>query len=148
MTDLVQQAKTGVMIALLPMTAEWCKIDLPHMTLVYAGTTEDLKAGAFNELAKDASMISMLTTPFSLRVRGVEVFGTDDKVDVLTLEPSSELLAMRRVVERWNASEHDFSPHVTIGPQGSFVDQPPFAITFDRILVSWGEQNLTFWLKR
>ncbi len=42
----------SVMVALLPTTSEWCHIELPHMTLVYAGEKKNLKATAFNDLAK------------------------------------------------------------------------------------------------
>lgn len=137
----------SVMIALLPATDEWCKIDLPHLTLVYAGKKDALKPTAFNELAKDAASLAMLSGPLSLKVLGKEVFGgSEDKVDVFRLKPTPELLAMRRVVEHWNASEHPFNPHVTIGPEGSVVEDPKY-ITFNRILVEWGNDGLTFWLK-
>jgi len=144
--------ETSVMIALLPISTEWCKQDLPHMTLVYAGEKSNLKDGDFNEIAKDATSIAMLCGTVTARVLGVEVFGTDEKVDVLKLEPTSQLLAMRRTVERWNASEHPFNPHATIGPVGSSVQLQqtgdlPRWLAFDRIFVGWGEQNLTFWLR-
>ncbi len=137
----------SVMIALLPVTNDWCHIDLPHMTLVYAGTTEDLKPTVFNELAKDAASIAMLANRPVLKVLGTDVFGDEEKVDVLRLQPTPELLAMRRTVENWNASEHPFNPHVTIGPTGSFVEVIPTYLAFNRIMVQWGEENLTFWLK-
>lgn len=141
----------SVMIALLPITTAWCKQDLPHMTLVYAGEKDKLQDGDFNELAKDASTLSMLCGTITCRVLGVEVFGSDQKVDVLRLEPTSQLLALRRVVERWNASEHPFNPHATIGPVGSSVQLQqtgdiPRWLAFDRVFVGWGEENLTFWL--
>ncbi len=139
----------SVMLALLPISSEWCRIELPHLTLVYAGKKEDLAPGAFNELAKDASMLAMLTTPLTLRVIGTEVFGGrgyDDKVDVLRFQSTPELLAMRRTVERWNASEFEFKPHATIGPTGTFVEMPRF-VAFNRIMVGWGKENLTFSLK-
>jgi len=148
-----QEFKQSAMIALLPITTDWCRIALPHMTLVYAGETKDLGLGAFNELAKDACSIAMLSRPLTLEVLGKEVFGNwtddpNDKVDVFRLRPTTELLSMRRFVERWNASEHPFNPHVTIGPTGqSYVEQPRF-LTFDRICAGWGEEYLNFWLKR
>ncbi len=141
----------SVMIALLPINSDWCRIELPHMTLVYAGKIEDLGPNAFNELAKDASMIAALSRPITLRNVGTEVFGgwpgDDGEVNVFRLEPSTELLAMRRTVERWNASEHPFNPHVTIGPVGSVVDTPTH-IAFDRVLVGWGNEYLTFSMRR
>ena len=140
--------KDGVMVALLPTTVDWCKTDLPHMTLVYAGVIDDLNPSAFNELAKDAATISMLCPPIGLRVLGVEVFGDEEKVNVLRLQPTSEVMAMRRIVERWNASVHDFNPHATVGSWNEGVDVVPDMLWFDRVYVGWGEQNLTFWLKR
>lgn len=139
----------SVMIALLPISSDWSTIKVPHMTLVYAGEVEDLQPGVQNELAKDACSLSMLSAPVSLRVDGVKVFGDDDDaVDVFTLVPNDEVRAMRRFVERWNKSEHDFNPHVTIGRAGTFVTQEqPRYITFDRITVGWGEDYLTFRLR-
>jgi 2'-5' RNA ligase len=139
----------SVMIALLPTSAEWCRIALPHMTLVYAGDKSKLKVTDFNEIAKDASMLAMLSGVIGLRVIDRETFGPpEDQVDVFKLQPTSELFAMRRAVESWNASEFPFNPHVTIGPVGSFVEFPPQSIIFDRIMVGWGDESLIFWLKR
>lgn len=138
----------GVMIALLPTTSDWCKIDLPHMTLVYAGVKSDMKPGDFNELAKDAASIAMLSSPIGLQVVARETFGENMDVDAYRLRPTPELWAMRRTVERWNASEHPFNPHVTIGPVGTFVDMPPRYILFDRVIVGWGDEQLPFSFKR
>jgi 2'-5' RNA ligase len=152
MTD--QQFKQSAMIALLPVTTDWCRIELPHLTLVYAGEIDKLKLTDFNELAKDASTIAMLARPLTLEVLGLEVFGNwtddpDDKVDVYRLRPTSELLSMRRTVERWNKSEFPFNPHVTIGPTGQFNQYPaPRLLAFDRVLVGWGNEYLTFRMNR
>jgi 2'-5' RNA ligase len=141
-------ASTGVMVAFLPTEDSWCKQDLPHMTLVYAGTTDVLSPGAFNDIAKDAASLSMLVAPFYLRVLDVAVFGEEEKVNVLRFRATSELAAMRSHVERWNASQHPFSPHATIGPLSAGVGYVPEAVYFDRIYVGFGEQSLTFNLKR
>lgn len=138
----------SVMIALLPTSSEWCKIDLPHLTLVFAGEKDDLPETAFNELAKDACTIAMLSNRLNVRVLGSEVFGEEDKVDVLRVELSPELLAMRKIVERWNVSQYPFRPHVTVGPVG---ENPlmghPSRLVFDRVMVGWGDERLTFNLK-
>lgn len=143
---------TGVMIALLPITDEWCKIELPHMTLVYAGDVEDHEnyEGAFNDMAKDAAMLALLSNPITLRVKGKEVFGGEgeDRVDVLRLQPTAELIAMRRAVQRWNKSEWEFKPHVTIGPEGSFIEFIPRFISFEKIHVAFGDESLTFLMRR
>lgn len=140
--------ENSAMIALLPTTSDWCKLDLPHLTLVYAGLTSALKETDFNEMAKDAAGIAMLSGPISLKVMEKTVFGDEEKVDVFRLMPSPEVWAMRRTVEGWNASEHPFNPHVTIGPVGSFVEFTPSYIAFDRILACWGEEMIPFRLSR
>lgn len=134
----------SVMIALLPITSDWCHIELPHMTLVYVGEVKDLKPSVFNELAKDASMLASLVNPITLRVSGRDIFGDEDKVDVIRFQPSPELAAMRRAVEQWNASEHPFRPHATIGPTiGNYVELPSH-VAFNRIMVGWGKESLIF----
>lgn len=140
----------GVMIALLPTNTEWCKIDVPHMTLVYAGKKSEHPITSFNELAKDAASLAMMCSPIHLKVIGTDVFGSDDeeKVNVLRFQPTPELMAMRHAVEDWNASEHPFRPHATIGPVSSFLPDIPLALYFDKIAVGWGDEYLTFWLKR
>lgn len=131
------------------MTTSWCNIDLPHMTLVYAGEVKDLKSTDFNELAKDTASLSMLSGPITLQVTGTEIFGDEgQKVDVLLLRPTSQLMAMRRFLEHWNASEYPFTPHATIGPPGSLQGMMPQYLAFDRLLVQWGKDALTFWLNQ
>ena len=139
--------KNSVMVTLLPTNSEWCKIELPHMTLVYAGEIENLKASAFNDIAKDASLISMTFGRMDLKISGIEIFGDEDKVQVFTFDETPELQAMRKLVESWDASEYAFNPHATIGPIGSFDGTIPPFISFNRIMVGWGEEQLTFWLK-
>lgn len=139
----------GAMIALLPTTSDWCKIDLPHLTLVYAGKSSELKPTDFNEMAKDAASIAMMSGPISLKVIERTTFGPDtDRVDVFRLMASPELWAMRRMVEDWNASEFPFNPHVTIGPVGTLVDFAPMYIAFDRVMVEFGTESIPFKLTR
>lgn len=137
----------GIMIAYLPSDGSWCKQPLPHMTLVYAGTLQDHDYSRFNQLAKDAIVAARLTAPFSLNVTGIEVFGDEEKVDVLTLSTTPELLRAREFVEHWNASEHrEFKPHATVGPIGSARGVLPTKLHFDRIMVAFGNEEMTFQL--
>lgn len=142
----------SVMIALLPTTSEWSKLKLPHMTLVYAGVLgESVQDEDLERMVKDASYLAQLTSPFGLKVTGVETFGKDDEmVDVLVLELTTWLRAMRHFVVHWNASEYkEFRPHCSIGGspgQGQLQDNPMW-LMFDRIAVCWGEQIIPFWLK-
>lgn len=148
--DTEKTKEDSAMIALLPKNDEWCSIKLPHMTLVYAGPIKKLKSTDFNELAKDTATLATLSRPLILRVVAREQFGggSDKVVDAFRLQPRPEIWAMRRMVEGWNASEHPFSPHVTIGPVGSVVEEVPKYIVFDRLLVAWGDEHINFWLKQ
>lgn len=136
-----------VMVAFLPTTSEWCHIDLPHLTLVYAGDKSKLSILDFNNLLKDAFQIAALTRPFALATQDVTVFGDDEPVDVIRLRPTPELWAARHFLEHWDVSKHLFNPHVTVGPVGSAVYPIPQMIGFNRIVVSWGSENMTSWLR-
>ena len=140
----------GVMIALLPITSEWCEIKLPHMTLVYCGKTTELGPGTFDAIVKDASALAAISRSVMLRVRGVEQMGDDtDRVNVLKLQITPELAAMRRFVEKWNKSKHEgFKPHATIG----MADKPypveiPRYLAFNQMCVQWGDDMVLFNLK-
>jgi len=135
----------SVMIALLPTTTSWCKQDLPHMTLVYAGEIPDLKPTLKNELAKAALELSLIYPKFTLDVIGLDQFGDKAEVEVLVLKPTPELFAMRKSVVRWNSSEHtDYKPHATVGPIGSAGKNIPSSLTFDRIVMAWGKDHLVY----
>lgn len=133
----------SVMVALLPTTDYWCRIELPHVTLVYAGEIPDLKSTARNELAKETVAIALDSKPMTVPVISTEIFGDEDLVDVLRLELTPELKAMRNRLESWNASQYkDFKPHATIGPVGGRLDNLPTRLTFDRILFAWGDHQM------
>lgn len=134
----------SVMVALLPTTSDWCKIDLPHLTLVYCGKIPDLKPTTQNDLAKVAVTIAQVSNPLTLDVLGVDILGDKELVDVLLLRPTPELISMYKLLEFWDATEYRFKPHVTIGPSLSARDYTPSSLTFDRIMVSWGKDQLTY----
>lgn len=136
----------GVMLAFLPTSTSWCKQELPHMTLVYAGTLDDVSYAAFGDLAKDAlSVARLMRRPFELDVLGIEQFGDEgQKVDVLRLSSNSAIDMARRHVQMWNASEKPFNPHATIGPEGSAEGDIPTKLYFDRIAAVWGPKKLFF----
>lgn len=135
----------SVMVALLPTTSEWCKIDLPHLTIVYVGEIWELKPSIQNDLAKLAISMAQVIPELTLDVLAVDILGDVDLVDVILLRPIQDLLTLRSVFEEWDGSEHKkFLPHATIGPAGSRPDKLPNTITFDRIVVSWGETYLTY----
>jgi 2'-5' RNA ligase len=143
----MDQHKDSVMIALLPITTDWCKIELPHLTLVYAGESKDLPYQSYVELTKDASSLAAMNRPLALEVSGEDLFGPERDTSVLTLRPSIQLKAMRHFVERWNKSEFDFNPHVTVGGTTDRADPVPAIIAFDRVYVGWGGSGLSFSMK-
>lgn len=65
----------SVRVALLPTTDYWCHIDLPHVTLVYAGEIPNLRPSVRNELAKATLDIAMDFGPFTVNVIDTEIFG-------------------------------------------------------------------------
>lgn len=136
----------GVMLAFLPTNGSWCKQELPHMTLVYCGTIDDVSYAQFGDIAKDAiSVARLVRRPFSLDVLGIEQFGDEgQKVDVLKLGGTPLIDMARRHVQIWNASEKPFTPHATIGPEGSAEGELPTQLFFDRIVAVWGPKQLVF----
>jgi 2'-5' RNA ligase len=135
----------SVMIALLPTEADWCKQDLPHTTLVFAGETLALRPTLRNEMAKVVVDIAMANNPIKLKVLGSDIFGDENKVAVLLLDGTPQLMSMRAEVQQWDASEHPFRPHVTIGPiEAGPPEVVPLVITFDRICVGWGDEYLIY----
>lgn len=152
------------MIAFLPEDGRWCKQDLPHMTLSACGPIEDLQESDLNAMAKDAISAARVTGSFSLPVTSVEEFGDTDKVDVLILYPTPQLLVARNLVKHWDKVDYPFNAHATIGPAGSAFarkveygseyesyrdpeykrDVLPDRLYFNRIAVCWGDKRLVF----
>lgn len=144
-------ASQGVMLAFLPTNSDWSKVDIPHMTLVYAGTIDQFTPTDFNNLAKDAASLALLASPFSLTVKGVQKMGPDSDVQVLAFQATPDLWAMRKFVEKWNKSEFPFNPHATIGPVSNvtgYVDNVPRVVYFDRLYLGFGDDGMTFNLRR
>lgn len=137
------------MVALLPTTYWWCNIPLPHTTLIFVGKISKLEPTLREELIRVAENLSILCSPVNLKVLGILTLGHDEEpVHVLNLVPNKQLLAMRSFLEEWDNSEFpDYKPHATIGPVGSLQQDPPILLSFDRILVSWGVDEQTFWLR-
>jgi len=154
-------AQDEAMIAFLPSDGTWCKQDFPHMTLVSAGKTADRPESDLNEMAKDAiNAARIVRGGFSLNVTGIETMGENEKVDVLMLYPTPQLLVARDLVKKWETEFPDFKAHATIGPEGSAFatdapnytnyDSPsrrstlPSSLYFDRIAVCWDDKKLVF----
>ena len=150
----MDQNETSVIVALIPQDDSWCKIEQAHMTIVYVGETTNLKVTKFNELAKDVASVALLTNPIMAKVSGKDVFGEEDRVDVMLISPTPDILAVRTMLKDWDDGHFpSFEPHVTIGPEGSFEQEPllanlPMYLVFDRIMIMWGNDRLPFWLRK
>ena len=141
-------SNSSIMVALLPVSSEWCKIDLPHVTIVYGGEVSSSKPTMFNELAKLASLVAGMTNELLAKVEKVDIFGDEERVSVLVLEKTKEVLELRRIFEKWDDSNFTvYKPHATIGPEGSEINPVPLYLVFDRLAVVWGDQILSFRLK-
>lgn len=146
----MEDKHTTAMIALLPTTDYWSKLEKPHVTLVFAGETEGRSFNEYQQMVKDAATIAALADrPVNLTVMGVETYGGrhgDPAVSALKLRPTPKLLAMRRLVERWSQSDWGFSPHATIGPIDLSINKEalPQSLTFNRVQAVWGDEEITF----
>lgn len=132
----------SVLLSLLPVNPYWCYTDFPHMTLCWAG--KDMSDDDIRGLLKASSRVSLMLRKLTLDTAGTEVFGVQgEKVSVLLVEPTDELLAARAIVEEWSASQHDFSPHVTLGPVGDYSELPEriefdrLELRFDKVKIRW-----------
>lgn len=141
-----------VMVALLPVFSDGMQVDLPHMTLVYAGRTSDLSPSDLDGLSKAASSIAMFSRPVTMRTLTKDVFGegTEDspKVDVLRFHPNLDVVKMRGLVDDWDASDFPFRPHMTIGPEGSWMGEIPRIVAFDKVCFAVGTNRQEFQLSR
>lgn len=141
----------NIMIALLPTNTEWCKIDCPHLTLVFSGKVADHPVYDFNAMAKDASALASISSPIIGEITGIERMGPpEEPVAALMIRPSVEILAMRSFLEKWDRSEWpDYKPHATIGPYPvGLSGMDVRSLVFDRIMVAWGDTQLVFSLKK
>ena len=138
------------MVALLPVETDWCRIELPHLTVVYLGNTFELPTSTKNELLKTVAAFSFDYGPLEIPTTGINVFGeAPDEVEVITLTKTKELSQMRDSVARWNASRYkDFKPHCTVGPIGSIVGNIPQKIVFDRVALFFGAEPIIHWLNK
>lgn len=140
----MDEFKESVMVALYPTSKEWTTLDLPHLTLVYAGEIPDIPYGIRKDLEKVSLQIAQSFGVQRLRVESTPVFGKKDKVDVLRFRASEDLLLMRELLERWNKSEYKtYQPHATVGPKGSLGEFPE-VVVFDRVALVWGDDETVY----
>lgn len=126
--------------------------DIAHMTFIRFGEPGD--NFDTQSIAMDVKMYARDTTPITVPVRERGTLG-DDEADVLFLEPTESLLALRdglmdhpAVREAHDAVEQypEWTPHVTLG----YPEAPALAeydgdeITFDRFALWVGNNRMEF----
>lgn len=126
--------------------------DIAHMTTIWFGEPTD--AFDMQSIAMDLKMYARDTTPITVPVERRGELG-DDAADVLFLEPTDSLLALRdglldhpAIREAHEAAEQypTWTPHVTLG----YPEAPATAeyageqITFDRFALWVGNERMEF----
>jgi 2'-5' RNA ligase len=147
------QFNDSVMVALLPgPNVVRADGELPHLTLVYAGKQDTNSHMSLDALSKVALSLALQNAPVTLPVLTKDVFGDgtdgDPKVDVIRFHTTLGLIRMREAVQSWNASQHPFTPHMAVGPEGSWQGDLPFSVTFDQVAFCNGDQHQEFRMRR
>lgn len=131
------------LVSLLPDNTEWSPAEFPHLTLAYADPVSDV-----NGMIAAAMELASSHFPFVLRSQGTEVFGDEEKVQVLLFELSTRLAYAQSLVAPWSTSQYGFRPHVTLGPQGDYGVLPS-VVRFSRLNIKLhGEVSITLDLMR
>lgn len=144
------------LVALLPAEGDEVNAasseDIAHVTFIWFG--EPGEAFDADEIAFDLRIYAEATTPITVPVRERGVLG-DDEADVLFLEPTESLMALRdglmahpEVQAAHDAVEQypEWTPHVTLG----YPETPALAeydgdqITFDRFALWIGNDRMEF----
>jgi len=141
--------KTKVIVSLIPDDTSWCLQDSPHMTLVYVGEIEEVKNYELGNLFKEVSELAKVTRPVLAKVDGHDIFGEEEKVDVLVISKEKPIMDLRKSLSHWDKSIFPtFEPHATIGPVGSFTGKIPMYLLFGKIEIMMGDTVLPFWLTK
>jgi 2'-5' RNA ligase len=143
-------ANTGALFVAIPSAGDAIndisQEDVAHCTLTYFGEVTDLPSMLQDDLRQAASIAADEIEPFTVKVSGVALLGTD-KASVVLLE-SSELVSLRDwlcahpAVEMAQKSGQQFPtwvPHLTISYDTGILEDPPETITFDRLGLWLGE---------
>lgn len=126
--------------------------DITHMTFVWFGEPGD--EFDLQSIAMDVKQYAAKATPITVPVRERGVLG-DDEADVVFLEPTESLLALRdglmeypAVREAHDAVEQypEWTPHVTLGyPEAPALGEyDGTEITFDRFALWIGNDRMEF----
>lgn len=135
----------SIMVALLPKGETGSKLELPHLTVIYGGEIPEMTARETFDLI--GTFISVMDgTPIPpLKVTGLEIFGDDEKVEVLTFASNPELDRLRTIFEPHHKSQYkEFKPHLTMGPVGSVRNKNlPDTVEFNRLILAFGDRKIT-----
>lgn len=148
------EPRTGALVVLLPAESDPIAAatseDQAHMTTIWMGSTNDFPADDEPQLLAEevAAYAAKLDGPIVVPVKERGLLG-DDEADVVFLEPTDSLLAMRQglldespAIENMHAKAEQFpewTPHVTLGYPSGVENGPAVGeydgteVTFDRL---------------
>jgi hypothetical protein len=129
---------THVILALLPNDA----IDDEHMTLVYAGQTDQLVSAPLETMQEVCRRLATIFAPFPAWVTGMDAFGADSDVPVATID-SAQIHQLRACVEHFHNSQYGLRPHITALP-GRPPRAPGSTFMFDRLALWYGDHREEF----
>lgn len=149
--DKEKEYKTGIMACLLPDAdgARLSSLDLPHVTIVYGGKTDEDGRPDRDEMIRTARAFATSTNgPIEARISGAGDLGSEGAQVVFLEDPL--LSDARELFDEFNRSDHaGFLPHMTV----DYVDDDapgiraaafPNTLKLNRIAVVWGEESDEF----
>lgn len=119
-----------------------------HMTLAYLGDQDEAGASA-DELARVVGEWAAQTPPISGEISGHGVFTNGDKpVTHMSVDCPDLPAARQSLIEHLQANgmhprmDHGFDPHITLAYGDTPVDVPATPVTFNKVTVSHGENDM------
>ena len=164
--DASQAKETGGMVALLPTQTDAESLAVEggepvedlHLTLAYLG--ENVMDHDSRLLREDLELLSVGLREMTGQVLGSAVFNVEDPCEVYLISDCEEIVDLYH--EIWNsvfsyaadleAGQYQHSPfiaHITAryesqGAEPIYHDEAPERVTFDRLLLSWGQEQFIF----
>lgn len=150
----------GVVIALYPSEAVSQQIAVEngqspedlHLTLLYLGKTDELSEEHKIHMMNLLLFMSQGLPIIRAKVNGAGRFmGDGEAIPHVLLIDSVQVNEWRQelISELWSASQHGFTPHITLGyfEESQLIEPPNIQIVFDSVALSWGNEITHFQLQ-
>jgi hypothetical protein len=115
----------------------------PHSTLIFLGNVAD---ATFTKDDLKTVLKTFIWEPFDVALGEVKMFGENNDVPVVTLL-GEQLTIIRQTLEEElakygikDASEHNYSPHITVDPQ-SMQSVPLMSVRLGKPQIWWGTER-------